>query len=161
MFLEVEGLTKRYGGRRVQAVVDDIAFHVDAGEIFGILGPNGAGKTTAVECMEGLRRRDGGEADRIAQMAHPLAGKPAPRELLVDVRRLGVGLGRNAQRWNPASLGERQGAGVAVVADHQPGLRIELAGVDRGDHGARAGSIPGCEEAQIKALHLHRNSRPS
>ena len=55
---EVTGLTKRYEG---QAVVDDIAFHVDAGEIFGILGPNGAGKTTAVECMEGLRRRDGGE----------------------------------------------------------------------------------------------------
>jgi ABC-2 type transport system ATP-binding protein len=59
--IEVTGLTKRYGGRRVQAVVDDIAFHVDAGEIFGILGPNGAGKTTAVECMEGLRRRDGGQ----------------------------------------------------------------------------------------------------
>ena len=56
--IEVTGLTKRYGGL---AVVDDIAFHVDAGEIFGILGPNGAGKTTAVECMEGLRRRDGGE----------------------------------------------------------------------------------------------------
>jgi ABC-2 type transport system ATP-binding protein len=56
--IEVTGLTKRYGD---QAVVDDIAFHVDAGEIFGILGPNGAGKTTAVECMEGLRRRDGGQ----------------------------------------------------------------------------------------------------
>ena len=56
--IEVTGLTKRYGD---QTVVDDIAFHVDAGEIFGILGPNGAGKTTAVECMEGLRRRDGGE----------------------------------------------------------------------------------------------------
>jgi ABC-2 type transport system ATP-binding protein len=56
--IEVTGLTKRYGD---QTVVDDIAFHVDAGEIFGILGPNGAGKTTAVECTEGLRRRDGGE----------------------------------------------------------------------------------------------------
>ena len=56
--IEVTGLTKRYGGR---AVVDGISFHVDQGEIFGILGPNGAGKTTAVECLEGLRRRDGGE----------------------------------------------------------------------------------------------------
>ena len=56
--IEVTGLTKHYGG---QAVVDDISFHVDQGEIFGILGPNGAGKTTAVECMEGLRRRDGGD----------------------------------------------------------------------------------------------------
>ena len=57
--IEVTGLTKRYGGH---AVVDDIAFHVDAGEVFGILGPNGAGKTTAVECMGGLRRRDGGHS---------------------------------------------------------------------------------------------------
>jgi ABC-2 type transport system ATP-binding protein len=56
--IEVTGLTKRYGG---QAVVDGISFHVDRGEIFGILGPNGAGKTTAVECMEGLRRRDDGQ----------------------------------------------------------------------------------------------------
>jgi ABC-2 type transport system ATP-binding protein len=56
--IEVTGLTKRYGG---VAVVDGISFHVDKGEIFGLLGPNGAGKTTAVECLEGLRRRDGGE----------------------------------------------------------------------------------------------------
>jgi ATP/maltotriose-dependent transcriptional regulator MalT len=56
--IEVTGLTKRYGG---QAVVDGISFHVDQGEIFGILGPNGAGKTTAVECLEGLRRRDAGQ----------------------------------------------------------------------------------------------------
>ncbi len=55
--IEVTGLTKRYGG---QAVVDGISFRVNKGEIFGILGPNGAGKTTAVECLEGLRKRDGG-----------------------------------------------------------------------------------------------------
>jgi ABC-2 type transport system ATP-binding protein len=56
--IEVTGLTKRYGG---QAVVDGISFHVERGEIFGVLGPNGAGKTTAVECLEGLRRRDAGQ----------------------------------------------------------------------------------------------------
>jgi ABC-2 type transport system ATP-binding protein len=56
--IEVTGLTKRYGG---QPVVDGMSFHVERGEIFGILGPNGAGKTTAVECLEGLRRRDAGQ----------------------------------------------------------------------------------------------------
>ena len=56
--IEVSGLTKQYGG---QAVVDGMSFSVAKGEIFGILGPNGAGKTTTVECMEGLRRRDGGQ----------------------------------------------------------------------------------------------------
>ncbi|GII92656.1 multidrug ABC transporter ATP-binding protein [Sinosporangium siamense] len=38
-----------------------MSFEVGKGEIFGILGPNGAGKTTTVECLEGLRRPDGGE----------------------------------------------------------------------------------------------------
>lgn len=33
---------------------------MDEGEVFGIVGPNGAGKTTIIECMEGLRRPDGG-----------------------------------------------------------------------------------------------------
>jgi len=40
--------------------VRDVSFEVHAGEIFGILGPNGSGKTTTVECMQGLRRIDGG-----------------------------------------------------------------------------------------------------
>lgn len=55
--IEVSGLRKSYGGR---AVVDDISFTVEEGEIFGILGPNGAGKTTTVECVEGLRVPDQG-----------------------------------------------------------------------------------------------------
>jgi ABC-2 type transport system ATP-binding protein len=55
--IAVEGLVKRYGGR---AVVDDVSFHVEPGELVAILGPNGAGKTTTVEMIEGYRRPDGG-----------------------------------------------------------------------------------------------------
>ncbi len=55
--ITVDHLRKTYG--RVVAV-DDVSFDVEAGEIFGILGPNGAGKTTTVECVQGLRRPDGG-----------------------------------------------------------------------------------------------------
>ncbi|MBN9620308.1 MAG: ABC transporter ATP-binding protein, partial [Actinobacteria bacterium] len=55
--IEVADLRKVYGRR---TVVDGISFSVEAGEIFGILGPNGAGKTTTVECIGGLRQRDGG-----------------------------------------------------------------------------------------------------
>lgn len=55
--IEVNDLVKRYGAT---TTVDGISFSVGEGEIFGILGPNGAGKTTTVECIEGLRKPDGG-----------------------------------------------------------------------------------------------------
>src|SRR5262245_18530873 len=56
--IEVDSLVKRYGDH---TAVDGVSFAVEQGEIFGILGPNGAGKTTTVECVEGLRTRDGGD----------------------------------------------------------------------------------------------------
>ena len=56
--VDVQHLEKRYGGF---VAVEDVTFSVEEGEIFGILGPNGAGKTTTVECLQGLRRADGGE----------------------------------------------------------------------------------------------------
>ncbi len=55
--VEVTDLSKHYGS---VAAVDRISFTVQRGEIFGLLGPNGAGKTTTLECLEGLRRPDGG-----------------------------------------------------------------------------------------------------
>jgi len=55
--VEVRGLRKRYGDR---TVVDGVDLDVDEGEIVGLLGANGAGKTTTVECLQGLRRADGG-----------------------------------------------------------------------------------------------------
>src|SRR5581483_6594695 len=48
--LEVEGLVKYYGRRKV---VDGVSFQVDAGEIVGLLGPNGAGKTTSFRMTTG------------------------------------------------------------------------------------------------------------
>ena len=48
--LEVRGLVKVYGRRRV---VDGVDFHVDAGEVVGLLGPNGAGKTTSFRMTTG------------------------------------------------------------------------------------------------------------
>ena len=55
--IDVQHVTKTYGGRRV---VDDVSLQVGEGEIFAILGPNGAGKTTLVEAIAGLRAPDSG-----------------------------------------------------------------------------------------------------
>jgi len=55
--IQVAGLRKRYGST---LAVDDVSFEVYDGEIFGLIGPNGAGKTTTMECVEGVRKPDGG-----------------------------------------------------------------------------------------------------
>ena len=57
--ITADNLRKVYGDI---VAVDSIAFEVHEGEIFGMVGPNGAGKTTTIECIEGLRRPDGGSA---------------------------------------------------------------------------------------------------
>ncbi len=55
--LEVDGLTKRFGGL---VAVDDLSFSVDAGEILGLIGPNGSGKTTVFNCTMGVHDATGG-----------------------------------------------------------------------------------------------------
>ncbi|MCX8050296.1 MAG: ATP-binding cassette domain-containing protein [Chlorobi bacterium] len=62
-FLELEGVTKRYG---TYCANDGISFSVERGRLFGVLGPNGAGKTTLLRMItrillpdEGTIRFDG------------------------------------------------------------------------------------------------------
>jgi ABC-type branched-subunit amino acid transport system ATPase component len=55
--LEVEGLTKRFGGI---TAVDDVSFELAEGEILGLIGPNGAGKTTIFDLISGLLPADAG-----------------------------------------------------------------------------------------------------
>ncbi len=56
--LELTGITKSYGGRRV---LDDVGFHVAGGRLTGFVGGNGAGKTTTMRIVLGVLARDGGE----------------------------------------------------------------------------------------------------
>jgi lipopolysaccharide export system ATP-binding protein len=56
--LQVKGLVKTYGRRRV---VDGVDFEVETGEIVGLLGPNGAGKTTSFRIACGMIDPDAGK----------------------------------------------------------------------------------------------------
>ena len=57
MGLQVEGLSKRFGG---VPAVEDVSFAVAAGELLCLLGPSGCGKTTTLRCVAGLERPDAG-----------------------------------------------------------------------------------------------------
>ena len=56
--IEVEGLNKSFGGRRV---VRDFSIDVGEGRITGFLGPNGSGKTTTLRMLCGLLTPDSGK----------------------------------------------------------------------------------------------------
>jgi len=56
--LEVQGITKRFGGLLAN---DNISFTVSEGEIVGIIGPNGSGKSTLFNCITGFYRPDAGK----------------------------------------------------------------------------------------------------
>ena len=51
MMLQVDGLTKIFGGLRA---VDNASLRVDEGRIVALIGPNGAGKTTLFACIAGF-----------------------------------------------------------------------------------------------------------
>ncbi|MFC9324438.1 ABC transporter ATP-binding protein [Kitasatospora sp. NPDC057015] len=68
--IEVNGLTKRYGGT---TAVDDLTFTVRPGRVTGFLGPNGAGKSTTLRMILGLNAPTGGSVTVDGQ---PFRGRP-------------------------------------------------------------------------------------
>ena len=55
--LEVDGLTKRFGGL---TALDGVSLWARAGEVTAIVGDNGAGKSTLVKCVTGIHAADEG-----------------------------------------------------------------------------------------------------
>ncbi|MCC7271170.1 MAG: ABC transporter ATP-binding protein [Alphaproteobacteria bacterium] len=69
MLLELEGVTKRFGGL---TALDGVALDVRAGEVRGLIGPNGSGKSTLFHVASGVHRADGG---RIVFAGEPILGR--------------------------------------------------------------------------------------
>ncbi|HET7744586.1 MAG TPA: ABC transporter ATP-binding protein [Gaiellaceae bacterium] len=100
--LEVEGLTKRYGG---VVAVDRCSFAVPEGSITALVGPNGSGKTTAFNVITGYAGLDAGRI----RFAGSLVRRPDPTRL---ARR---GLARTFQQariFSDLTLIENMAAGV-------------------------------------------------
>lgn len=84
--LEVEGLTRRFGGL---VAVDGLGFAVASGEIVGLVGPNGGGKSTVLDVLSGILRPDAGS---IVFLGKSIAGLAPNR-----IARLGI-----ARTFQPA-----------------------------------------------------------
>jgi tungstate transport system ATP-binding protein len=82
MALDVAGLHKAFGSRRVLRWVD---LRIPAGEVFALVGPSGAGKTTLLRCIGFLLSPDGGVVRFDGREA-----PAAPTDRLALRRRIGM-----------------------------------------------------------------------
>ena len=78
-FLEVESLTKHFGGL---TAVKSVSLQVDKGQMVGLIGPNGAGKTTLLRLITGILRPDSGKVR--------FKGKDITRAKTWDIVNLGI-----------------------------------------------------------------------
>ena len=110
--LQVKGLRKSYGKKEVLKGID---FCVRNGDIFALLGVNGAGKTTALECIEGLRKYDGGSIAINGSMGIQLQSASLPAHIK------GMEAVHLFAKWNKASVDTSMLAalGVNSLADKQ------------------------------------------
>jgi len=79
--LQVDGLTKRFGGL---VAVNGVDFSVEEGEIVGLLGPNGSGKTTVINLISGALSPSAGS---VKLQGRELTGLPAFRVARAGVAR--------------------------------------------------------------------------
>ena len=75
------GLRKIFGGL---VAVNDIALHLDAGEIVGLIGPNGAGKSTTFNLLTGVARPTAGQ---VRFMGQDVSDSTPPRIAALGIAR--------------------------------------------------------------------------
>ncbi len=93
--IQVNGLQKSYNNN---PVLKGISFDVNKGEIFALLGVNGAGKTTTLECIERLKKYDGGDIKVNGSMGIQLQSGSLPEHIRpMEALRL-------FSKWNGARL---------------------------------------------------------
>ena len=103
--LQVKGLRKSYGKKEVLKGID---LCVRKGDIFALLGVNGAGKTTALECMEGLRKYDGGSIAINGRMGIQLQSASLPAHIK------GMEAVHLFSKWNKAAVDPSMLAALGV-----------------------------------------------
>ena len=80
--VRLDAIYKSYGNH---VVLDDVNLKLAPGEVMAIIGPSGSGKSTLLRCVNLLERPTSGRVTLAGVVIE--AGKPAPRNDLVRLRR--------------------------------------------------------------------------
>jgi branched-chain amino acid transport system ATP-binding protein len=127
--LELDGLSKSFGGLQVIADLDIV---VNEREIVSVIGPNGAGKTTLFNLITGLYHPDAG---RIVLDGTDLVGLPAHRITKLGIARtfqtLRLFLNMTVKENVMASQYGRTKVGVLRSILRTPGARREEREIER------------------------------
>jgi branched-chain amino acid transport system ATP-binding protein len=130
--LEVEGVTKRFGGL---TALSEVSFGIERGEIYGLIGPNGAGKTTLFNVLTGLYRHDAG---RLRFEGRELADATPDGIARLGIARTfqNIRLFANLSALENVMIGRhvRTRAGVVGAILRNPATRAEEAAIERRAH---------------------------
>jgi branched-chain amino acid transport system ATP-binding protein len=126
--LEVEGITKHFGGL---AAVSHVDLRVDEGEVVGLIGPNGAGKTTVFNLLSGALKPNSGtirlrEEDITGLKPHQICRKGMARTFQ-SVRVFG-GMPASQNVLVGALFGEREPIALKQAGEEATGL-LEFVGL--------------------------------
>ncbi|MDH3413195.1 MAG: LPS export ABC transporter ATP-binding protein [Gammaproteobacteria bacterium] len=131
--LAARGLAKRYSSR---AVVNDVSFSVESGEVVGLLGPNGAGKTTSFYMVTGLVPADAG---RVHLNGNDITDLPIHQRA-----RLGLGyLPQEPSVFRKLTVAQN----IMAILETRPGY-------DQSDRERRLGKL--MKDLNVSHLHDHR-----
>jgi branched-chain amino acid transport system ATP-binding protein len=107
VLLEVEGITKRYGG---VTAVNGVSFQLHKDQVLGLIGPNGAGKTTIFDLISGFATIDGGKV--VLDGTDVTTWSPHQRA------RLGLGRSfQDARLWQSLTVRETMAASLAQTVE--------------------------------------------
>ncbi|HEY9632313.1 MAG TPA: ABC transporter ATP-binding protein [Coleofasciculaceae cyanobacterium] len=117
--LQIEKLSKSYGKR---PVLQNLALHIQPGEIYGLLGPNGAGKTTTINILCNLLHADSGvikiNGQLVSEATKPLVGVAPQENLLYKTLSCEENLNFFAQIYGLKGQQRRQRVQASLAAVH-------------------------------------------
>ena len=127
--LEVQGLTKRFGGL---TALSDVTFTIFRGVVYGLIGPNGAGKTTLFNVITRLYRQEEG---RVRFLGEALDDSPPDRIAALGIARTfqNIRLFANLSALENVMIGRhvRTHAGVWGAISRNGGTRAEEAAIHK------------------------------